>query len=58
MQGAQVHSLVRELRSHMPCGMAKKNKKKKKLKEKMLDLRLMQNQMQSYMASVDCYSDA
>ena len=32
--------------------------KKKKLKEMMLDLRLMQNQMQSYMASVDCYSDA
>ena len=29
MQGAWVRSLVGELRSHMPCGMAKKKKKKR-----------------------------
>ena len=28
MQGTQVPSLVQELRSHMPCGVAKKKKKK------------------------------
>ena len=28
MQGAQVRSLVKELRSHISCGMAKKKKKK------------------------------
>ena len=28
MQGAQFPSLVRELRSHIPGGMAKKNKRK------------------------------
>ena len=28
MQGAQVRSLVRELRSHISCSMAKKKKKK------------------------------
>ena len=27
-QGAQVRSLVRELRSHMPCGVAKQNEEK------------------------------
>ena len=27
MQGTQVQSLVRELRSHKPCGVAKKKKK-------------------------------
>ena len=31
MQGAQVHSLVRELRSHMSCGSDKKKKVKKNL---------------------------
>ena len=31
LQGAWVRSLVRELRSHMPCGMAKKKKKKDSL---------------------------
>ena len=30
MHGAWVQSLVRELRSHMPCSIAKKLKKKKK----------------------------
>ena len=30
LQGAQVQSLVGELRSHMPCGVAKNLKKKKK----------------------------
>ena len=39
-------------------GQENEKKKKKKLKEMMLDLRLMQNQVQSYVASVDCYSDA
>ena len=29
MQGAQVRSLVRELRSRKPCGVGKKKKKKK-----------------------------
>ena len=29
MQGLQVRSLVKELRSYMPCGVAKKKKKKK-----------------------------
>ena len=29
MQGARVQSLVREIRSHMPCSVAKKLKKKK-----------------------------
>ena len=28
MQGARVRTLVRELRSHMPCGVAKKPKNK------------------------------
>ena len=28
IQGTQVQFLVRELRSHMPCGMAKRNLKK------------------------------
>ena len=30
MQGAQVRSLVKELRSHLSCSMAKKKKKKRK----------------------------
>ena len=30
MQRVQVQSLVGELRSHMPCGVAKKKKKKQK----------------------------
>ena len=34
MQGAQVRSLVGEVRSHMLCGTAKKIKKIKKKKEK------------------------
>ena len=28
MQGSQIRSLIRELRSHMLCGMAKKKEKK------------------------------
>ena len=32
LQGAQVRSLVRELRSHMPCDVAKNLKKRKKAK--------------------------
>ena len=31
MQGSQVRSLIRELRSHMLCGMAKKKKKRKEI---------------------------
>ena len=33
VQGVKAHSLVRELRSHMVCGMTKRLKKKKKKKE-------------------------
>ena len=36
MQGTQVFSSVREPRSHMPWGMAKKQKKKKLKKEDMI----------------------
>ena len=34
MQGTQVQSLIRELRSHMPCRVAKKIKKGKKKERK------------------------
>ena len=34
MQGVTVWSLVKELRSHMPCGLVKKLKLKKKKKRK------------------------
>ena len=34
MQGAQVRSLVKELRSHISCSMAKKKKKKKERVER------------------------
>ena len=36
VQKAPVHSLVRELRSHMPCGMAKKQNKQTKKSEVLL----------------------
>ena len=36
MQGLQVRSLVKELRSYMPCGVAKKKKKKKKIPTRVL----------------------
>ena len=37
LQGAQVQSLVRELRSHMLCVAAKKKKRKKKLKRMIME---------------------
>ena len=36
LQGAQVQSLVRELKSHMLCGMAKKKREREEDKEKKL----------------------
>ena len=37
---AQVRSLVRELRSHMVCGMAEKKKKREREREKERELRV------------------
>ena len=42
MQGAQVRSLVKELRSHISCSMAKKKKKKKKDSGKIYTYRIYQ----------------